>query len=496
MAFKYLKAATPFVLAGAIAGLFAPQSIAAPWAEVGDLRLRSDIELLADYGVFNGPLDSWPVPWAQIAAGIDALGIDPDLPPHVLAAIRRIEILMPGNDAFRTSRYEAGVSVGNRQTLVRDFGDGARADAEAYVRLEKHFSSSYISLNVGTRTHQSGKGINFERSYVAQAIGNWVTYAGWVEQWWGPGWDSALLFSNNARPFPKVGFKRLNPKPFETPWLSWLGGWQIEGFVGVLDEQREFSNQAVAGIRLALQPARGLTIGFNRALQLCGNGRPCGPETWFDALIGIGDADNTGTFDEPGNQLAGVDIRYGGHIGGATYSLYGELIGEDEDNIIIDQISIVTGASLSFPVAEDGTHLRLTGEYSDTLANRSFPGRERPGSTYNQFIYVDGFTYRERAIGHSLDGDSRLASFSATLIDRANRSFRLAVRHADINGDGRGRNSVSLTREKINLIELETDWPTQWGDLRAQIHAADDRPNTPNNEKFTAGFELSWRVRF
>jgi hypothetical protein len=472
-------------------------SQAAPWAEVGDLRLRSDLELLADYGLFSGPINSWPLPWAQISDGLNAQGLDLDsLPPHVLAALQRVEILMPGNDAFRSTRYEAGANFGNRPTLVRDFGDGTRADAEGYVRLEKHFTSSYVSINVGARTAQSGEGLNFERTYVAQVIGNWVGYLGWVENWWGPGWDSTLLFSNNARPFPKIGLKRLNPKPFESKWLSWIGPWQFEAFVGLLDEQRDFSNQVVAGIKLAIEPIDGLNIGFNRALQLCGNGRPCGLKTWANSFIGIGNADNTGTFDEPGNQIAGVDIRYGNHIGNVTYSLYGELIGEDEDNIIIDQISILSGASLNFPISGDGTQLRLTGEYSDTFANRSFPGRERGSSTYNNFIYRDGFTYRGRAIGHSLDGDSRLVSFTGSVVDRRNRVFRASFRHADVNGDSRGRHSISANREKINLVELETEWPTEWGDLRAQVSVADDQANTPDRSKATASFEFGWRVRF
>ena len=148
------------------------------------------------------------------------------------------------------------------------------------------------------------------------------------------------------------------------------------------------------------------------------------------------------------------------------------------------------------PVNGDGSKLRITAEYSDTFANRSFPGTSRANSTYNQFIYRDGFTYRGRAIGHSLDGDSRLVSLSSTLIDKRNRLFRLSLRHANLNADGTGRNSVSDNAEKINLIEAETEWPTQWGDIRAQVSVADDRVNTPGRSKETATFELSWRVRF
>ncbi|MFZ5609663.1 MAG: capsule assembly Wzi family protein [Pseudomonadota bacterium] len=484
-------------LAVVVLGLaWAAPTFAAPWAEPGDGRLRSDLELLIDYGVIEGPVTAWPLPWAQIAAGIERAKESAALPGHLWSAILRIEALMPSEEAFRQPRYETSVMATNRPTLVRDFGDGARSDAEVAMRAERHFSTTYVSLAVGYRSEQRGNDYQFERSYIAQALGNWVVYAGWVEQWWGPGWDSALMFSTNARPFPKIGFKRLEPRPFASKWLSWLGGWQFETFVGLIDERREFSNQLVAGIRLSLEPVKGLSLGFNRALQLCGKDRPCGVGTWFDALVGLGNADNTGTFNEPGNQIAGLDFRYGNRLGKTTFSVYGELIGEDEDNIVIDQISVLGGFSLARPVGDDGAHVRLVAEYSDTFANRSFFGRERPGSTYNNFIYRDGFTYRGRAIGASLDGDSRLVSLTATLTDSRNRLFRAALRRADINGDSAGRNGVSLNREKIAIAELETEIPTRFGDLRVQASLMDDRPDTPGASPLTGGIELGWRVRF
>ena len=51
-------------LAGLLFGL--TQAWAAPWAEVGDVQLRSDIETLAMAGVIDNLTTEWPVPWTRI----------------------------------------------------------------------------------------------------------------------------------------------------------------------------------------------------------------------------------------------------------------------------------------------------------------------------------------------------------------------------------------------------------------------------------------------
>ena len=47
--------------------------------------------------------------------------------------------------------------------------------------------------------------------------------------------------------FPSIGFTRAGTAAFHTPWLSWIGPWQAEFFVGVLDGKRIASNTLVNG---------------------------------------------------------------------------------------------------------------------------------------------------------------------------------------------------------------------------------------------------------
>src|SRR3546814_17786937 len=58
---------------------------------------------------------------------------------------------------------------------------------------------------------------HLDQTYAAYKLGNWAVYGGFVEHWWGPGNSGSLLFSTSARPFPKIGFKRLAAHPIDFP---------------------------------------------------------------------------------------------------------------------------------------------------------------------------------------------------------------------------------------------------------------------------------------
>ncbi len=467
---------------------------AGPWIEAGDRQARAEVELLKAAGISQGPGNAWPLPWAQVAAGLERAD-GQALPPHLAAAVRRLTILSERDG--QKSRYEIRARATNRPAIVRDFGDTARQDGDVSVRAEHEFGKVYLSYGVGWRDGQQGRDVHVEPLTAAWALGNWALYGGHVETWWGPGHASALLFSTNARPIPRIGIKRLMPYPIDFPVLRWLGPWRFDMFAGIATETRgDFSDPAIIGMRLAFEPVPGLEIGLNRGLQLCGKGRPCGAGTIFDALIAFGDADNTGTFDEPGNQLAGVDLSYTRLIGPVAVQAYTEWEAEDEDNILLEQFSRLAGLTLSGPLGDKGASWTLLGEWSDTLAIKFLGSRRYPGSMYNNFIYTDGFTYRDRAFGHSLDGDSELWTLGLAVTDTRNRRFYGSYHRVDINKTGNPRNRISLNRETFNAFEAGVEWPTQFGDIGIEARYDTDAPNTPGVRDSKVAIELGWRSRF
>src|SRR5690606_3821196 len=83
---KRLGVAVAAVLVSAI------PAAAGPWLEAGDRQVRSDVELLKAAGLIRGPTNAWPLPWAQVAEGLERADGQPLL-PHLAAAVRRLTIL-------------------------------------------------------------------------------------------------------------------------------------------------------------------------------------------------------------------------------------------------------------------------------------------------------------------------------------------------------------------------------------------------------------------
>ncbi|MEM9286915.1 MAG: capsule assembly Wzi family protein [Pseudomonadota bacterium] len=465
------------------------------WTSVDDRVLRSDLALLADAGILKGPLASWPVNWSQVRGALDRVDRT-QLARHVNDAVLRIERVMPSR-RHRGWGVEVDVAATNRETLIRSYGAQARGDYDAQGRLLGQWGGTHLAVSVGLQDEPFGRNLTFDNAYLAQEFGNWIAYIGTVERWWGAGWNSALMFSTSARPQPQIGIRRNSPDPFKSKWLSWLGSWSVEAFLSWQDESGgRFDNDLIAGLRADIQPFKGFTFSVKRALQLCGNDRPCGFSTWIDSLFPVDNADNTGTLDEPGNQMAGFDARYGTTIGRVAWSVYGEIVGEDETDLVISKLATLWGTRFAGPWGNDGSRWDFIFEYADTLTDRSFFKPLQANVLYQNFIYSDGWRYRGRSLGASQDNDTRLITATGQLTDARNRFYRLTAHHADINTDGTGAHSVSLNAETINILELETIWPTMIGDVRAEVRFQDDKPNTPDRSPFTGAFEISYQIRF
>ncbi len=492
----------------AVSALLAAPVQAAPWAAAGDARLRTDVELLRAHGFILGPVNAWPLPWAQIDRGLARAEAAGPQPPHITAAIRRVAALSAHHSGRST--YMARLSATSDATLVRGFERVARNQGEASVSAAHDLGALFISWGAtwqsdGTtrqRATRDGNGVSPDPSHAALKLGNWALYGGWVETYWGPGHDGSMIFSSSARPFPKVGFRRLEPFTIDAPVLRWLGPVSFDSFVGMANETREFDNPAIIGMRFAFQPTPWFEIGLNRGLMLCGRNRPCDVKTIGRALVGVGDADNTGTADEPGNQLAGFDMSYRRPIGtsGHVLELTFDTTAEDADNILIEQFARQIGVSVTGPVGKDGALIDAGVEYVDSQAakflGRLMGGDTWPGSTYNNFLYTDGWTYGGRPIGHSLDGDARAITLHAALTDTRNRRWHLAARHIDLNINGDQRFRISKSRERIGHFEAGVNWPSRHGDIRLEARLQHNAPDTPDRDPTWVQGEIGWVTRF
>jgi len=467
---------------------------ASPWAAVGDMRLRNDVEILARYGVISGPVNTWPISWKQITRNLSRTS-EMDMPPYVRLAVMRVKEKVPGK--FRAT---VRVQATNNPTIVRGFATTARndLDADAIAEYNNNDSGTTIHIQGGYRKG-NGKGYaHLDGSYLSQDMGNWSAYAGAFDRWWGPGRESTLLLSNNARPMPSVGLRRIEPKAFESKWLSWMGPWQWDMFIAKMGKDRHIPNPLFAGMRLSFEPVKNFEVGLSRTLQLCGDGRPCGFSTWTKALISVGDLDNTGTANEPGNQLASIDLAYNMAIGKKTsLKLYAEGTAEDQNVIMPFQFAKLLGASLYGQYGDDGAGWRLTTEYTDTTSRHVWLfGKLRYNLIYAHHIYRTGYRYKDRAIGQSLDNDSRLFTLVAEFKNSNNWAYSAKYNHVKINVDGRGRNTVSVPTKNMDIFETSVQGDVGFGNFKVDLgHASGGIPTLGNDGSFTS-IGVSWEVRY
>jgi hypothetical protein len=401
---------------------------AAPWAEVGDAQLRSDIETLAMAGVIDNLTTEWPLPWTRILDRLSVSGALTGQPAWVVAAADRIRLRSARQLAEDTMSFSAYLDATNAPEIVRGFDALGRQDVQTQGTLSWNGDSTFIQLSAGAQSHDAldSQTVLLDGTYIATQIDGATVYAGYLTHWWGPGWISALSLSNNARPIPQIGISRHDSSPFKTKWLSWMGPWQAEFFVGVLDGAMIPNHTLIDGLRFNFNPAPGLDIGLERMDEACGSGHPCNPLDYFDLS-------NTNTHPSKTNDQGDLDIKYSRQLGAIDLSAYLQVMNEDSNPFYHSGSSHLFGLTGWVPVGQ--TRVRITAEYTDSIATQQIFGFGDYfyGFAYNDYKYLGGMRYRDRALGFSLDSDAKLATLQASWLGAHDITWTLSYHHADLN---------------------------------------------------------------
>ena len=424
-----------------------------PWVAPGNLVMRHDLQILADAGVVKAPVTTWPVSWADIA-----LDLDQDftsLDQLESAALQRVKAWR--SIQSRTGQVQAffRATAGTNPRQLRTFEATPRESGEVQAGIDWVGQRFAVKL---AATFAAGADDNrnwrADDSYLALTAANWSFSAGFVDQWWGPGHDGSLILSNNARPFPAIRFQRLVAKPIQWRWLRWVGPWTFSAFAGQLEQDRVVGRPKILGMRFNFKPLPGLEVGASRTAQWGGDGRPETLSSFYNLLIGN---DNRGggitANNEPGNQLAGFDFRYSRRLFGRSFAAYSQLIGEDEAGGLpsryLGQFGIETRGSFG-----DLNSYTIHLEYSDTTCD--FLNDKLFNCAYNNSIYLDGYRFRDRVVGHSADNDSQILSLGGFLVDQSGHQWNLLLRHGDINRGGPAdpRNTLTQTPQQFAGAEL------------------------------------------
>lgn len=464
---------------------------ASPWAEVGDNQVRADIEMLATAGVIDGVTTAWPLPWNAIYRELRDANLEGQ-PATVQSAAARV-LSRAAADNHPGWTYSSYTDIASDPATIRGFDAMGYGDAQSQASASYNSNDFAARVSLGGLTQSFGSGatkVMPDGTFVAAKIADEaLVYGGWLTHWWGPGWISALSLSNNARPFPQVGIERLGTEASSWPVLDWLGPWQAEFFIGLLDGPRLQKNTVYDGLRVTFNPAPGLEIGLARTDEECGQDHPCNPLNYFNLQNSPGHPD-------PFNDEGLIDVKYSRDIFGVPSQIYLQLMNEDTSPFTHSGTSHLFGVTSFVPTG--GNPLRLTVEFTDSIATLdafSF-GTYIYGFAYTDFKYIDGMRYRGRTLGFSLDDDSKLLSLQAAWSDQGGRFYELSLHHASVGTPHTppGNNIVSTQPVTFDLAEARVTLP--FGRLKLDLTARvqDDQPRPEHG--VTASIETALRVSF
>jgi hypothetical protein len=314
-----------------------------------------------------------------------------------------------------------------------------------------------------------GQSVRPDGSYLAARLGNWIVSAGYPERWWGPGWQGSLILSTNARPVPSIAVDRDEARPFDVPVLKWLGPWRLSTFMGQLEGDRDFPHTLLFGLRAEIRPVPSLQLAASRTAQWCGDGRPCGMDTFWDLLVGHDNDPDPSK--QPGNQLAGLDVRWAWPGARVPVALYAQGIGEDEAGSMPAKYLGLFGAETWGAGAT--WSWRFSAEYSDTACD-FLNSPPLFGCAYTNSIYTTGYRFRSRALGHPADADSESVGFMGLVVNESGTRWSIRVRDMKLNRAGVALgHSVASAPATVHDVDLAHDRQLAWGKLAINVGYAD-----------------------
>jgi hypothetical protein len=441
-------------------------ALAGPVAPPGDIGLRHDIQMLADYGAIRSPTMAWPMAWDAILADLEAAQAEElNLPVSVRGTYVRVLERARRATARNDARFNARISASEKPTRIRGFTNAPYEEGELSAGFS--WANKHLSLDInatGAYEPLDDKEARADGSRIAIDWGNVTFAASTMDRWWGPGWDGSLILSNNARPIPALTISRNRTHAFETKWLSWLGPWDIDVIFGQMEEDRVVPNARFFGMRFSFRPHPRLEIGLSRSAQWCGDGRPCDLDTFWDLFLGrdnVGDAGTTPE-NEPGNQLAGFDLRWSNLWFRQPSAIYLQGIAEDEAGGFPSRYMGLIGIETSGVIRNRWSY-RWYAEVAGTSCD--WVKTDLWNCAYNHGIYETGYRYHGRAVGHGTENDSQVVSSGFVLVNNDSDSWHILVREGDLNRGGPLDIRNTLTPSPLELSSIDITHSRQVGKI-------------------------------
>lgn len=504
---KLIAAITPL--------FFCPQLIAEPWVDTSNIFLRSNIQLLADQGLINTPVTTFPLMWHDIARDLKVIQLS-NLTDREKNAYSYV------SHQFRLAKQSRQTLKANLATDTKRFagyGDAFRDNNS--VTLSSSFMTDSLAANITssyTHSPDDGDKVRLDGSYIAAFVGNWVFSAGKQDRWWGPAWDTSLSLTNNARPMPALAISRKSAIGLDIPFTDHSIPWTVTSFMGIMDDDRVINDALLWGFRLNFKPAANWEVGITRLAQWAGDGRPHGLDTFWRVLKGEDNCGGNGPTieecqngEEPGNQLAGYDIRWSSNILAQPLSVYFTMFAEDGDRkggLSIfgeERYQLGVDTHINFLSNDWRVYLEATDTYALCSDGVNGDGTSTIGDCYYEHsTYKTGMRYNIRNIGSSYENDASTYVLGFISQGDGETNYEFKFRWLQLNKDNSdrapGNNQIGNTVSEIaeNVLMLSSKVQHNYKNWRftvgADISQSEFDNDISNKNDITGYFNIEYNL--
>lgn len=410
---------------------------------LNEQNLRTDLNWLNQQGVIQISTSTWPMSGDEIQRALSQAKISNSNQQKVIDSV--ITHLNTNNQLLKASLF----AETDQKNIPQVFGDQQKAQYQAGIELNTGNQNWDARLRVNAEKDpqiDNDQDVNVEGSYLAGKLWNQWLIAGQIPTYWGPGHDGSLIRGDASRPVYGVTMQRAEQHAFANKWLSWIGPWQYQAFVGQLDDYDAVPDAKLIGLRVTAQPLPYLELGASRAMQWGGGDRSESLSTLWNAIKGNDNFDNSD--DDKSNQIAGFDARLSLQpLVQVPMDIYAQYVGEDEAGGLPAKKMYLAGVDYSS--SYNNMPFQLYTEWTDTRSNAS-----ADGISYNHYVYTDGFYQHGYPLAHAIGGDGQMVSVGGDIrFDRLNR-VNARILFAKLNESNRITNLAFPIQDELKAVDV------------------------------------------
>ena len=246
------------------------------WTSSANLAVKSDVALLANYGLITAPILTWPMSWANIGPALLTTNSKRrllSLPVYVQQAYTRV-VARYQQSIQQKLLPAAYLSGGYNINPFRIFDYQPRSEFQGGASLEKqgaHWAAK-LAVDYGQYNDVTGN-VHLDDSYLYWFLGNWGFGFDKMNNWWSPGYSDSLILSANPPPLAKFTIQRMHAVPFQTKWLSWIGPWSFTTSLSMGGPEVPEPHPLIWLLNLSIRPLESVQFSFSKNAVFAGDKR-------------------------------------------------------------------------------------------------------------------------------------------------------------------------------------------------------------------------------